>query len=542
MPAFIRRTGIVSCFFCQSHATPNDPRSFRCPQCNCWNRYDSNGEIMSDEPAMHDETLNATSFARRASPDKNRFPSTYTTGQFCHTCQTNQMLLVNLLSNYLPHPQHPDYARRLEQLPAYRESLHVRYPPVCAQCSPAVEDEIKRKDQMARTQALAGFLKDTKGKDRQRRVSATGKERENLEPQLAIWRLRGALWWTTLLCAMACHLAVVLRYNFSHILERVVPFLPLAVFLSLFYTAWDPTYYSFKKARIQGRDVRVRGKGRYIALQLTAWFSRLASSVLLAWPRYRAGHHPSSFLSVYTSSYGIRTYCLASLLLEIVIFVASFAILHLQRPPSIRLIDTSPSNHRYPHSSRATPEHSSATTTTTRSSSVPVFPTHAEPDLTALSLSSKPVVSQSSNPIFGMPSLLSTASAPSTNTDDCPDEDAMDWTPTNPSPSKPGKKSINDEDGSWLRPQRFFPPEQPTGLETLFAGTKLEDTDNKPTNTSGANGGMWIWRNRAGNTGFMRNSVWRWLGVATAVLAILGAIAYQKWTWNPIFTDNHDEG
>lgn len=392
---------------------------------------------------------------------------------------------------------------------------------------------------MARTQALAGFLKDTKGKDRQRRVlSATGKERENLEPQLAIWRLRGALWWITLLCAMACHSAVVLGYNFPHMLEHVVPFLPLAVFLSLFYTAWDPTYYSFKKARIQGRDVRVRGKGRYIALQLTAWLSRLVTSVLLAWRRYRAGHH----LYVYTSSYGMRAYCLASLLLEIMIFVASFAILHLQRPPSIRLIDTSPSNHRYPHSSRATPEHSSATTTTTRSSSVPVFPTHTEPDLTALSLSSKPVVSQSSNPIFGMPSLLSTASAPSTNTDDFPDEDAMDWTPTNPSPSKPGKKSINDEDGSWLRPQRFFPPEQPTGLETLFAGTKLEDTDNKPTNTSGANAGIWIWRNRARNTGLMTNSVWRRLGAVTAVLAISGAIAYQKWMWNPIFTDDHDEG
>ncbi|KAI6047744.1 Ima1 N-terminal domain-containing protein [Pisolithus marmoratus] len=544
MPSFIRRTGAVSCFFCQSRVTPANPRSFRCPQCNCWNRYDASGEIMSDEPAMHDETLNATSFARRASPDKNRFLSTYTTGQFCHTCQTNQMLLVNLLSNYLPHPQHPDYARRLEQLPAYRESLHIRYPPVCAQCSPAVQDEIKRKDQMARTQALAGFLKDTKGKDTQRRVSATGKEWEKLESKLTIWRLRGALWWITLLCVMACHSAVVLGYNFPHILGRIAPFLPLVAFFSLFYTAWDPTYYTFKKARIQGRDVRVRGKGRYIALQLTAWFSRLVTSVLLASARYRTGDHSSIYLSVYTSSHRIRTYCSALLLLEVMIFVTSFAMLHLQRPPSIRLIDTSPSNHIHPHSSRATPERSSATTTT-RSSSVPVFPTHTEPDLTALSLSPKPVVPQSSNPIFGMPSLLSTASAPPTNMDDIPDENAMDWTPTNPSPSKSGRKSVNDEDGSWLRPQRFFPPEQPTGLETLFAGTKLEDADNKPTDAHGANTGTWIWQNHARNAGIMRNSVWRWLGGATVVLVVLGAIAHQRWTWNSILTDRrvvHDEG
>ncbi|KIO08393.1 hypothetical protein M404DRAFT_353951 [Pisolithus tinctorius Marx 270] len=540
MPSFIRRAGAVSCFFCQSRLSPNDPRSFRCPQCNCWNRYDANGEIMSDEPAMHDEKLNATSFARRASPDKNRFPSTYATGQFCHTCQTNQMLLVNLLSNYLPHPQHPDYASRLEQLPAYRESLHIRYPPVCVQCSPAVEDEIKRKDQMARTQALAGFLKDTKGKDRQRRVSATGKEWEKLESQLAIWRLRGALWWVTLLCVMGCHSAVILGYDFPHILGCIVPFLPLIAFLSLLYTAWDPTYYSFKKARIQGRDVRVRGKGRYIALQLTAWFSRLVTSVFLALPRW---HHSSIYF--YPSSYHIHVYCSALLTLEITIFITSFAMLHLQRPPTIRLIDTSLSDHLHPHSSRATPEYSSATTTT-RSSSVPAFPTHTEPDLTALSLSSNPVVPQSSNPIFGMPSLLSTTSGRPADMDSCPDEDAMDWTPTNPSPHKPGKKSVNDEDGSWLRPQRFFPPEQPTGLESLLATTKLEDAENKSTR-AGANTGVWIWQNHGGNARLdMRGSVWRWLAVVTVALVVLGAIAYQRWTWRPISTDNHvvinDEG
>lgn len=104
-------------------------------------------------------------------------------------------------------PKHPDYAIRVEQLPAYRESLHKRYPPVCALCLPAVEDEIRRKDHMARTQALGGFLRDTKGKDRQRQVSGTGKDRENLESQLAIWRLRGALWSITFLSAVACHSA-----------------------------------------------------------------------------------------------------------------------------------------------------------------------------------------------------------------------------------------------------------------------------------------------------------------------------------------------
>lgn len=67
MPAVFRHPSAVSCFFCQSPVTPlpRNPRSFRCPHCDCWNRYDEHGEITSEEPAMHDENLNARSFAKR---------------------------------------------------------------------------------------------------------------------------------------------------------------------------------------------------------------------------------------------------------------------------------------------------------------------------------------------------------------------------------------------------------------------------------------------------------------------------------------------
>lgn len=103
--------------------------------------------------------------------------------------------------------QHPDYAQRLEQLPAYRESLHARYPPVCANCLPAVEDEIEQKNHMARTKALGGWLKESKGKERQRVVSGSAKDRERLGFRLAIWRARGALWWITLLSVIVAHAA-----------------------------------------------------------------------------------------------------------------------------------------------------------------------------------------------------------------------------------------------------------------------------------------------------------------------------------------------
>ncbi|KIJ68203.1 hypothetical protein HYDPIDRAFT_81318 [Hydnomerulius pinastri MD-312] len=527
-PPFLRRTSNLTCFFCQSAVSPApvDARSFRCPQCNCWNRYDANGEIMSDEPAMHDEKLNARSFAKRASPSKDRLPSMYSKGQFCHTCQTNQMLLVNLLSNYLPPPQHPDYAKRLEQLPAYRESLHTRYPPVCSNCAPAVEDEIQRKNQMARTKALGGWLKDTRGKDRQRQVSGTAREREKLESQLFAWRMRGALWWMSLLAVVTSHSAVLRGYRLPHVLSHIVPGLPVISLLSLLYTAWDPTYYRFKKARIQGRDVRVKGKTRYIILQMIAWLSRFLTSIflVLSW-------HSSSrdylHISVYPSSYRTRIYCSISLVVEILVFISSFATLHLQRPPPIRLIDTSSHVHLQPSSARATPELSSHSA---RASPMPMPHAISEPDLLAgLTLSSKPVVSPT-NPIFGLPSLLSSTAALQESpikVDDSPDEDAMDWTPTNPSPAK-GKKSRGGEDddnddGSWLRPQKFFPPERPTGLEALFASTKLVDEGDSKTSNSG--GSVWGPQNL--------RAIGRWIGAVTVILVPLGAITYRGWVkWN----------
>ena len=118
--SMFKRHSNILCFFCQSPNAPNvNPRNFKCTSCGCWNRYDNQGQILSDEPAMHEEHLNSRSFAKRgtsyrwlqddapakiaiASPSKDRLPTMYGSGPFCHSCQTNQMLIVNLLSNYLP--------------------------------------------------------------------------------------------------------------------------------------------------------------------------------------------------------------------------------------------------------------------------------------------------------------------------------------------------------------------------------------------------------------------------------------------------------
>ena len=103
--------------------------------------------------------------------------------------------------------QDPEYSARIEMLPQYRESLHLRYPPVCSECLPAVEDEIQRKNHMARTKALGGWLNESRGKENQRRVSEVHQRMERITTEVIIWRIRGFFWIATF--------ATATLYNFT---------------------------------------------------------------------------------------------------------------------------------------------------------------------------------------------------------------------------------------------------------------------------------------------------------------------------------------
>ncbi|KAJ6574951.1 Ima1 N-terminal domain-containing protein [Mycena capillaripes] len=451
----LRRRSNISCFFCNSPVSlPKDPSNFRCPYCNCLNRL-VDGQIVSDEPAMHDESLNSRAFSKRGAPSKDRIPTMYGPGVFCHTCQTNQMLLVNLLANYLPENGSPESEQRMQTLDEYRESLHLRYPPVCDSCRPAVEEEIRRKDAMARTQALGGWLNQTKGKVRQRQASLTKDETDKLGMEMLAWRIRGCLWAATVITSMLASAFAALGYRSLPSLSFILPGLPLLAVASIFWVAWDPTYSSFRSARIQGRDVRLQGKSKHITLQMLSWVARLVTSIILAtyWFRKADPLHLSQFPSTRS-----RIYFSISFILELCVACLPFFILKLQQPPAIRLIDTTTHKADLSRSRSQTPIPASLTT-----SSAP------EPDLLAgLSFSSRPVIAPKA-PVFGLPSMLSSLTS---QADHQPEADEMDvdWTPTD---SK--GKAKESADALWLRPQRFFAPEAPTGLEGLFERTKLVD-------------------------------------------------------------------
>ncbi|TKY91023.1 hypothetical protein EX895_001022 [Sporisorium graminicola] len=88
--------------------------------------------------------------------------------KFCHTCQTNQVLTLNMLADYLPSEEDSEYQQKLQQLPEYEASIAARYPPVCMDCAPKVEERITERDQFARSWSLGKWL------DLKKKASSTG--------------------------------------------------------------------------------------------------------------------------------------------------------------------------------------------------------------------------------------------------------------------------------------------------------------------------------------------------------------------------------
>lgn len=156
----------------------------------------------------------------------------------------------------------------------------------------------------------------------------------------------------------------------------------------------------------------------------------------------------------------------------------SYYVLRIQQPPSIRLVDIHA--HKSDSFQSVTPNPDSRGTTPTN----PKFPLSIEHDtLHALSLSSKPIITHS-NPIFGMPSLQGSSNPPQTpaSREKNINDDDMDWTPTQPETVSPFGQATAAalENDNLLRPQRFFAPENPTGLEGLFESTRIQEDEPMP--------------------------------------------------------------
>jgi hypothetical protein len=114
-------------------------------------------------------------------------------------------MIVSLLANYLPdenvscHPsflfrsgstsrQDPTYRALHDDLDNYVASLHNRFPPVCANCQPKVDEALRKADQKAHGAVWSLALK--------RGQARTGRSDPEIgidEWAIFVWKLRGVL-------------------------------------------------------------------------------------------------------------------------------------------------------------------------------------------------------------------------------------------------------------------------------------------------------------------------------------------------------------
>ena len=123
-----------------------------------------NGEIT--EPPVSETSKPQTRYARHANPITSPELSQPMDSIFCSTCLKNQDLLARILADYLPDPSDPRYSEFERKLPAQRASLEARYPQVCHECQPRVQERLRLTGYAAKTDHLRRIAEATKQQKR----------------------------------------------------------------------------------------------------------------------------------------------------------------------------------------------------------------------------------------------------------------------------------------------------------------------------------------------------------------------------------------
>ncbi|KAL5120090.1 hypothetical protein ACEQ8H_001915 [Pleosporales sp. CAS-2024a] len=180
----------LRCHYCNSPArdsVAHVPRQYLCPQCDAVNHFDERGNI-TDPPPESVAAAHATALRYNLS----RSPSP-AMSPFCGACQRNQMLVQNLVAEYLPDEDDPEYARYEAQFDAYRAELEHRYPQVCKDCEHRVNDHIRRAGYVAKADHLRRVMERS---EKKRQVQQTWREAWTL-------RLISLAKWTYVLSVVA---------------------------------------------------------------------------------------------------------------------------------------------------------------------------------------------------------------------------------------------------------------------------------------------------------------------------------------------------
>lgn len=375
--------------------------------------------MSSWESGMSDEKQNVASFRRRASASTLATPTFPTVSPFCHSCQTNQMLILSIMANADSQDMEEEATAR-----DWQACLEARYPPVCTQCRDMVTDRIEKADKLARRLIWNGWL------NRRRSIPPSPQKAngETSEHRDSDGQAVGLLW--TLQCAafilgLAISLATLWRPPTPASVEQVALHVLLLTF-HLLSAEWDPTVpqqAQLKRRSSPNLRVKVQGRERFATTQVYLFAIR---TVQLLAPLLSLFPPPASLphISLATTPFFLLAQCL--------LLVDAARTLRVVEPESISL------------KSRPAAKMDGGSA-------------HS-PALGLLSLHSDGARAQSHMNIPAGQEVRETQEAQDA-------QEEMDWSPTL-APHAPASNRVNDD--FQLGPQRFFEPVRKTGLEDLL--------------------------------------------------------------------------
>jgi len=176
----------LRCHYCnvQSRDSVSQiPKTYHCPHCDAVNHFDQvifpvyktptkqalqltyfqRGNI-TDPPIEEIATAPATSFQYMRSRSPTPAMQAPVDDIFCDMCQRNQTLYTNLLAEFIPEEDDPEYEKYLAAYDDYKVELEIRYPQVCQACLPRVQDQIRNANHVARADNLARIMEASKEK------------------------------------------------------------------------------------------------------------------------------------------------------------------------------------------------------------------------------------------------------------------------------------------------------------------------------------------------------------------------------------------
>ncbi|KAH8914902.1 hypothetical protein BT69DRAFT_1357265, partial [Atractiella rhizophila] len=412
--------------------------TFKCLDCEAWNWWDAEKGEWSDWREEWARGLGGASTSY-AQPTPSLSPSsTPVDPPFCKDCLSNQSLQLYLLSNFASNNE--------AEVSAYRETLNHRYPILCASCAPKIEEIVKRRDYKVRAMYLNSRLGERR---RQLPNSSTttnhekGKEKEEHHDyrdgrSVWTWRVKGALWGVTIFHGWCWK-------------GEYMPWITVWFLLSFVWSFWDPHWR--KACNLKKAHCKVDRLG------LPQW--KISQAIVF-------GLRLSELMFYLAVGYDIR---LKLVSLCIAILGLSYGYWNL------RLSSQIPVKVHLSHRPRvATPVPLNPDDLQERSVLDPL----ASLSLSTADASPLTISAQQRQPIFGEASTPTSTLIGQPDDSPAPEGD-MDWQPTYQEPST-RRKSNSFVPG----PQRFWPPEKPTGLESLFGNSLqlLEGSSSSPRSST----------------------------------------------------------